>query len=109
MALRPLLFVGSSQDDLRRFPSPVTKAFGVALLEAQMEGTHSIVKLLQGFPGHRVYQASESFAGDAYRVVYTIKADTVFVLHAFKKKSTKGRATPRPDKELILHRLKAIE
>jgi phage-related protein len=28
--------------------------------------------------------------GDADRVVYTIKADTVFVLHAFKKKSTRG-------------------
>jgi phage-related protein len=108
MSLRPLVFVGSSQNDLRQFPSEVTKVFGVALFEAQLGSTHGIVKLLQGFPGHLVYQASESFQGDAYRVVYTIKTGTVYVLHAFKKKSTRGRATLRPDKDLILHRLKAI-
>ncbi|MBA2596872.1 MAG: type II toxin-antitoxin system RelE/ParE family toxin [Chloroflexia bacterium] len=108
MSARPLVFVGSSRDDLRQFPSEVTKVVGVALFEAQMGGTHGIVKLLQGFPGHRMYQASESFQGDAYRVVYTIKDETLYVLHAFKKKSTKGRAMPQPDKDLIVRRLKAI-
>jgi phage-related protein len=108
MTPRPLVFVGSSQDDLRQFPSAVRKVFGVALFEAQIGGTHKIVKLLQGFSGHRVYQASESFQGDAYRVVYTIKDEIVYVLHAFMKKSTKGRATSQPDKDLILRRLKAI-
>ena len=109
MAARPLVFVGSSQDDLRQFPSAVRKVFGVALFAAQLGGTHSTVKLLQGFPGDRLYQASEAFEGDAYRVVYVVKAETVYVLHAFKKKSTKGRATPRPDRNLITRRLKAIE
>jgi phage-related protein len=94
---------------MREFPSEVRKVFGVALFEAQLGGTHGIVKLVQGFPGHRVYQASESFDGDAYRLVYTIKAETIYVLHAFKKKSTKGRATPQPDKDLISRRLKAID
>jgi phage-related protein len=109
MAARPLVFVGSSQGDLRQFPSAVRRVFGVALFEAQLGGTHSIAKLLQGFPGYRVYQASEAFEGDAYRVAYTIRAETVYVLHAFKKKSTRGRATPQPDKDLIARRLKAIE
>jgi phage-related protein len=109
MSPRPLVFVGSSQDDLRQFPDEVKKVFGGALFEAQLGRTHGIVKLLQGFPGHRIYQASESFDGDAYRVVYTVNAEEVYVLHAFKKKSTKGRATPQPDKDLIARRLKAIE
>lgn len=108
MALHPLVFVGSSREDLRQFPDDVKRAFGVALFEAQKGGTHGIAKPLQGFPASRVYQASASFAGDAYRVVYTVKVDTVYVLHAFKKKSTKGRATPKPDKELIERRLKAV-
>jgi phage-related protein len=55
-----------------------------------------------------VYQASEAFEEDACRVVSVIKAGTVYLLHAFKKKSTKGRARPRPDSDLIARRLKAI-
>jgi len=35
-------------------------------------------------------------------------ADTVHVLHAFKKKSVTGIATPRPDVALIVRRLKAV-
>jgi len=44
--------------------------------------------------------------GDAYRVVYTVRfRDSVYVLHAFQKKSKRGIATPMKDLELIRHRL----
>ena len=40
--------------------------------------------------------------GDAYRVVYAVTLPgVVYVLHAFKKKSTSGIATPRQQIELI--------
>ena len=48
------------------------------------------------------------FRGDAYRVAYTIRFPSViYVLHAFKKKSTKGIETPKRDIDLIERRLKA--
>lgn len=48
------------------------------------------------------------FRGDAYRVVYTIRSPgVVYVLHAFKKKSTKGIETPKREMERIARRLKA--
>ena len=41
-----------------------------------------------------------------FRVVYVAKlADAVYVLHCFKKKSTRGIETPKPDMDLIRKRL----
>ncbi len=49
----------------------------------------------------------EDFDGDTYRAVYTVRfADTIYVLHAFKKKTKRGIATPKSDIELIARRLK---
>jgi phage-related protein len=109
MLLRPVAFLGSSQGDLKQFPKEVTQAFGVALREAQNGGTHGIVKALRGFKGYLVFQASDSFKGDAYRLVYTNHPEAVYVIHAFKKKSTQGIATPQADKDLITQRLKALD
>jgi phage-related protein len=81
----------------------------VALSEAQQGGTHGTAKLLQGYKGHRVYQASDEFEGDAYRLFYTPQPEAVYVIHAFKKKSTRGIAIPKPDKDLIEQRLKVLD
>ena len=52
----------------------------------------------------------DDFDGDAYRAVYTVKfAGVVYVLHAFQKKSKRGRATPQHDIDLIKQRLKVAE
>ena len=48
--------------------------------------------------------------GDTYRAVYSVKfGASIYVLHCFQKKSTKGIATPKPDLEKIQTRLKAAE
>lgn len=48
----------------------------------------------------------EDAEGDTYRVVYTVRLQTaLYVLHAFQKKSKRGRATPRSDMALIRRRL----
>ena len=58
-----------------------------------------------------VYELKESHEGNAYRAVYVAKLkDTIYVLHCFHKKSTRGIATPQKEIALIEQRLRlAIE
>lgn len=52
----------------------------------------------------------KDFRGDTFRTVYTLRyAGTVFVLHAFQKKSKTGRETRRADIELVKQRLRDAE
>jgi phage-related protein len=65
---------------------------------------------LKGFGGAGVLEVVEDFAGNTYRAVYTVKfEEVVYVLHAFQKKSKKGRETPKSDIDLIRSRLKLAE
>ena len=74
---RPLFWIGSSKDDLLEFPAAV---------KDQVED-------------HR---------GNTFRAVYTVRFEaTVYVLHAFQKKSPKGIKTAQTDVELIGRRLKS--
>lgn len=67
-------------------------------------------KPLQGFGGAGVLEIVESYRGDAYRAVYTVRfAKVVYVLHCFQKKSTSGIKTPKQDVELIKSRLAEAE
>jgi phage-related protein len=48
--------------------------------------------------------------GDTYRAVYTVRfAAAVYVLHAFQKKSKKGRETPKSDIDIVRRRLRTAE
>jgi phage-related protein len=48
--------------------------------------------------------------GDTYRAIYTVRFhDSIYVLHAFQKKSKKGIATPQKEIDLIDTRLAAAE
>jgi phage-related protein len=68
-----------------------------------------MAKTLKGFGGGNVIEIKESYAGDAYRAVYTLRyADAVYVLHAFQKKSKKGKATPKREIDLITRRLRDL-
>jgi phage-related protein len=50
------------------------------------------------------------YRGDTFRAVYTLRyAGTVYVLHAFQKKSKTGRETSRRDMDLIKQRLREGE
>jgi len=52
----------------------------------------------------------EDHQTDTYRAVYTVKfSESVYVLHAFQKKSKQGIATPKSDIDLIKRRLKMAE
>jgi phage-related protein len=104
---RQLVFVGSSIDDLRGFPEDVKDVVGYALWLAQQGQKHPDAKPLKGFAGAGVLEIADAYRGDAYRVIYTtIFADVIYVLHAFKKKSTSGSATPKQHIDVIKRRLK---
>ena len=105
---RPLFWEGSSKKDFKGFPVPVQKDMGVALFVAQLGRTAGSAKPWKGL-GSGVYELVEDHRGDTVRAVYTVHvADAVHVLHAFQKKSKAGIATPQPDVELVVKRLKAV-
>jgi phage-related protein len=90
--VKPVRWVGSSRDDLRKFPEDVKDEVGFALFTAQLGGKHPAAKPMKGFGSAGVIEIVEDHDGDTYRAVYTVKlAGTVYVLHAFQKKSTRGR------------------
>jgi phage-related protein len=53
--------------------------------------------MLKDFGGGGVLEVVENHKGNTFRVVYVVKADAVYVLHAFQKKSKKGIKTPKPE------------
>lgn len=103
---RQVVWIGSSLDDLRGFPSEVREVMGYALYLAEIGGKHPNAKPLKGFPGSGIVEVAEDHDGDTYRAVYTLTLPgIVYVLHAFQKKSKKGIATTQRDLDLIRQRL----
>jgi len=106
--IRPAVFVGSSQKDLRAFPAAVRSEIGQCLFEAQLGQHPRNAKPLKGFG--RVLEIRDNFDGDTYRAVYTTRFEGVlYVLHAFQKKSTSGIATPQRHIDLVGLRLREAE
>ena len=108
--LKPVEWIGSSLNDLREFPEDIQQIMGFALYRAQQGKKHPDTKPLKGFKGSGVLEVVESFDGNAYRAIYTVKFEgIVYVLHAFQKKSKRGISTPKQDIELVKSRLKRAE
>jgi phage-related protein len=94
--LKPLVWVRSSKDDLKKFPRTAQSHLGFALKVAQSGGKHPDAKPMKGFGGASVIEIVEDYDSDTYRAVYTVKfAEAIYVLHAFQKKSKSGIATPK--------------
>jgi len=109
-ARKPVRWIGTSLRDLRSFPSPVRIDIGHALFTAQEGKTDPAAKPLKGFGGASVLEIVVSHHGDAWRAVYTVRfQDAIYVLHVFRKKSTKGIAEPAKEIDLIKQRLVAAE
>ncbi len=108
--LKPLEWIGSSLKDLREFPAEVKRDMGSALLLAQKGGKAEAAKPLQGFGGAGVLEVVEDHRGDTFRAIYTVRFVTVvYVLHAFQKKSKRGKETPKVDMDMIRRRLALAE
>ena len=102
---KPLVFIGSSNKDLRKFPKAVCEKIGYGLFLIQAGETPITAKPLKGLSG--VMELVERYDTDTYRAVYIANlGNVVFVLHCFKKKAKKGIKTPKADMDLIRQRLK---
>jgi len=103
--VKELIWVGSSLEDLKKFPDAVKQEIGFALHRAQEGKKHHRAKPLKGFKG--VFEIIAPFNTDTYRAVYAVKiGQYIYVLHTFKKKSKLGIKTPMPDIKMIRDRLK---
>jgi phage-related protein len=108
--MRPVIWIGSSREDLRAMPPQVRKDIGQALYAAQHGETDPAAKPLKGFGGTRIMEIVERHRTNAFRAVYTAHfAEAIYVLHVFQKKSKHGIATPKPDMELIRRRFAEAE
>src|SRR5260221_3173613 len=108
--IKRVRWIGRSLEDLRRFPAEASRNCGYALHFAQRGTKHPSAKPLRGFGGADVLEIVEVHAGDAYRLVYTVRfAEAVYVLHAVKKKSKSGIKTPQKELDLIRDRLRRAE
>lgn len=109
-SIKPVVWIGSTREDLASFPEDVKDAIGYALYIAQRGGKHIDGKPLQGFGGAGILEIIEDHAGDTYRAVYTVRlAGRIYVLHVFQKKSKTGIKTPKLEIELIRSRLKRAQ
>ena len=107
---KPLFWVGSSREHVRKFPEEVRADVGFALWSAQRGGRPPQSKPLKGFGGAGVLEVVERHDGDTYRVVYTVRfRRAVYVLHAFQKKSKHSTKTPKKELDLTRDRLKTAE
>lgn len=102
--MKRLRFIGSAQDELADFPDEARRAAGYELWQVQSGLMPSDWKPMVGV-GQGAYEIRIHVLGE-WRVIYVAKfADTVFVLHAFQKKTQKTR---HEDIELAKKRYKEI-
>jgi phage-related protein len=108
--LKPVVWIGSSRDDLKQFPSEVQDVMGFALYLAQIGDKHPDAKPLKGFGGAGVLEIVDDFQGDTYRAVYTVRlSHRIYVLHAFQKKAKRGIKTSQHDIGRIRERFRQAE
>jgi phage-related protein len=101
---KPLLWLGSSLQDVRRFPPDARRLTGYQLRLVQQGLEPSDWKPMPAV-GHGIYELRIS-TGMAYRVFYIAKfAEAVYVLHAFEKRT---RKTSQGDIELAKTRLSQL-
>lgn len=106
MELKPVVWIGSSYDDLRALSEDVQDDFGYALYLSQIGEVSPKAKAMRGVL-REVTEIVADDTGGTFRLMYTVKlGDLVYVLHAFQKKSKHGIATPKPELDLIERRLR---
>ena len=104
MDSKPLLWVGTSREDLRELPDDARRELGFELRRVQSglmpRDWKPMANLGAGVAEIRVR------IGGAFRLVYVAKfAEGIYVLHVFQKKTQKTSAL---DLELIRARLAAV-
>lgn len=102
--MKPLIWLGSSRDDIRRFPEEARQEAGFEAYQIQCGYEPSdwkpVLTIGTGVKEIRLHGRNE------YRVMYVAKfAEAVYVLHAFVKKT---QQTSKADVELARTRFKQL-
>ena len=103
--MKRLEFLGDALDRLREFPETARKEAGVQLHKVQLGFEPSDWKPMTAVgPGVREIRIFDE--SGAFRVLYAlVKADAVYVLHAFQKKTQR---TAKKDLDLAAARLRNL-
>lgn len=102
---RPIGWVRAARKVYEAFPATVRDRVNTALTIAAEGGKADIAKPLKGL-GSGVLEIAVRYRTDAYRVAYiTEVAGTLWVIHAFQKKSKSGIKTPKAEIDLVRARL----
>ena len=106
--MKKLTWIADSRTKVKRFPAKVQDDIGYALYVAQLGETSVRAKPLHGL-GTGVMEIAVHDASGTFRAVYTVSiGDSIYVIHAFQKKSKTGIATPKSEMDLIRRRLKQL-
>jgi len=106
--VRSISWVKQAKRDFLKFPAKVRHQIETALNMARQGEKADSAKPLSIF-GSGVFEIALKYRSDAYRAVYALKIGRdVWVIHAFQKKSKKGKETPKPEYELITARIKTL-
>lgn len=99
-------WLGDSLKRVRDFPVEVRQDIGVSLFDVQQGETPDNAKPFKG-AGSGAFEIVTRFDKNTYRTVYAVQiGETIYVLHAFQKKSPKGIKTAQVDVDLIKKRYK---
>lgn len=106
--MKKLTWLADSRSNVKSFPAGVQDDIGYALYAAQLGEMSAIGKPLHGLGGGVMEIAANDESG-TYRAVYAVSiGDSIYVIHAFQKKSKAGIATPKSEIELVQQRLKQL-
>jgi phage-related protein len=98
---RPLVWLGNLLRNLRAFPAEAKKTIGDELQLIQFGGMPKYAKPFKGVASG-VFEIALRHHAEAYRTVLAVQLGrTIYVLHAFQKKSKKGITTPKEHVDLI--------
>ena len=99
-----MIWLGNSLKNVTAFPDGAKQLIGDELQFIQFGGMPKDAKPFKSV-GSGVIEIAVKFNKDAYRCVQAIQlGKTIYVLHAFQKKSSTGTKTPQKDVDLIKQR-----
>ena len=106
--VRPIGWVRAAQKEFMAFPQYVRDRVNTALTIAARGSKSDVAKPLKGI-GPGVMEVAVRYRTNAWRVVYVAEiSGSLWVVHAFQKKSKAGIRTPRPEIDLIKARISRL-
>jgi phage-related protein len=106
---RPISWIKAALKAFEKFPDKVRGDMEAALTIAAKGGKADTAKPMKGL-GSAVMEIALKHDTDAYRAIYvTETAGSLWVVHAFQKKSKTGIKTPKQDVDLFRDRLKRLK